>query len=738
MLAKLFQKIPFRGTGEARYHPSWMVRLSDPGRVQQLLIIYLVLLVGYLAAVKLATPIVKTDTDMWYHLNGGRFFWSTGNVPSTTFFSFMDPVREWINYFWGFQSAIFIIHDVFGYQGLVVFRALLFTTTVGLVLTFIFFERKVRERPALFLILATVVVMILAERSTAVRPHLISYPFIILFIHILQNRPRFTPILPFMTVIWVNMHGVEWVIGALICGAYLVDHIHSRWSQGVGLQGVDSRYVISVLGCALALFLNPFGIQVILTPFSHDQDIYLAINELLQVNPELFYSFKFSVTELSMQTSVTIFAVVEMLGAIFLLVRRKMRISHAILAIGSAYLLTRGVRFLWEWTLLSLPLVHAVIMEYEFSLRRLRRLFITRLLLAGYFIAIPFVTLASNFGKYSNYPFDSSGLPIAITDFLKQNNAKGNILAHPVDGGYLEWALNPELLIYADMEFPPFRGFDLYTAIWWEKDSQVLGGILDRYTIDFLAVGLINKNFPENVADYSQYVPVFFDDSHVLYANRDTQASLVDRFALNGINPFNLLDEKVTDEHLVEELKIFLKLNADSKRVNKVLTMTLFKLERYHEALEYAELFKSLYPLDPNSHYWVGNILENLDRCDEAVPHFKEAIRLSENTFATKVKKHLGTCAYLRKDFNKAYTWFSQSMNPYKEYEAPEDMYQYAYATAIVADKDKAIRLLDMLLWKLDPKEKTLRAEAEKFREDLIEKEIPDAGLLGWLRSLVN
>ena len=348
--------------------------------------------------------------------------------------------------------------------------------------------------------------------------------------------------------------------------------------------------------------------------------------------------------------------------------------------------------------------------------------------------------LAPTFEKYPHYPLDKKGLPVAVAEFLKQNDAKGNILAHPVTSGYLEWALYPDLLIYSDMEFPPFQSFDLYTALWSQLDTHALGRLLDKYRIDFIAVDLGKKNFPEVVADYRQFVPVFFDDSVVLYANRDTQPELVERHMLKDINPFNLLDKSVSKERRVEVLERFAEIEPDGQRVNYALTQTLFELKRYREALRYAKRYEALFPSDPNSHYWVGNILENMDRCSDAMPYFEAAIGDAgkDSGFVAKIKKHLGTCAYLQKDFDAAYYWFSQSMNPYKQRESPEDMYQYAYATAIAGNSHKAVKLLDLMLWRLDPKAVSLKAEAEKFRNDILNNDLSGIGVMSWLRSLVE
>ena len=52
-------------------------------------------------------PIAGTDTDLWYHLNGGRYFYETGSVARTSFFSFIEPQRLWVNYYWLFQVVVY-------------------------------------------------------------------------------------------------------------------------------------------------------------------------------------------------------------------------------------------------------------------------------------------------------------------------------------------------------------------------------------------------------------------------------------------------------------------------------------------------------------------------------------------------------------------------------------------------------------------------------------------------------
>ena len=42
---------------------------------------------------------------------------------------------------------------------------------------------------------------------------------------------------------------------------------------------------------------------------------------------------------------------------VYLFFKGRARISHTLLALGGVFLLARGYRFIWEWALLSLPLL---------------------------------------------------------------------------------------------------------------------------------------------------------------------------------------------------------------------------------------------------------------------------------------------------------------------------------------------------------------------------------------------
>lgn len=738
MLTNLLRSFPRMVLDAIRGNSVDGSRSVDQSDIRRLLYFYLAALLAYLFVVQLAIPIFMTDTDMWYHLNGGRYFWTTGQVPNFSYFSFLEPVREWTNYFWGFQAVIYQIFDFSGYQGLLVFRALMHVLTVGLILVFIFTERKAREQPMLFIVLVAVLVVIVFARSYAVRPHMVSYLCIILTVYILQYRPRLAPLLPLVTVLWSNLHGIELVVNALICGAYLIEHVYTRWQRELPFWGMDRRYVFSILACSVAWLMTPHGVALVGAPFAFDDDIFLFIHELSAVRPSELYTFLFSFVELNESTSVTVLATMEVVGAVMLVLRRKLRISHAVMAIGGAYLLSKGLRFVWEWTYLSLPLIHAALVESLSSDKGNSRIPVWRILVTMYFVAMPFLKFAEHFGKYSDYPFQQDGLPINTVMFLRENDAKGNLLADPNSSGYFQWALYPDMLIHSDMEFPPFKAIDLYVASWAELDANVFARLLKRDKIDFVAIHLQRDTFKGVVSNFKQFVPVFFGDTHILYANKTTQSELANRYKLEFVDPYNLKAGAGTVEQRMKELSRIAETKPDGRRVNHAFVWLLINEERYEEALAYADRFVDIYPDNPNSQYLKGNVLEGLNRCEEAIVFYKNALEHADESFANTVKKQLGSCAYILKRFDEAYSWFSQSMNPYKRAENSKVLYQYAFSAAAVGELKKARNILDILLWSADPEDKDLISQVKSFRDDISDDELSNIGIISWLTSLFD
>ena len=184
--------------------------------------LYIILLVSYVAYYLFQWPIFAGDTDLWYHLNGGRYILEHGTTPKdSSYFSFIDPPREWVDYFWLFQVLVYKIHSFSGYYGLVFLRAIMFLATF--VVSYLIISNGKKSKPDLYaLIVITLCILLILPRFSLVRPHLFTYFFIVFSIYLIESK-KYIFIFPIVSIFWVNLHGIAYPVLILIVLAYLID-----------------------------------------------------------------------------------------------------------------------------------------------------------------------------------------------------------------------------------------------------------------------------------------------------------------------------------------------------------------------------------------------------------------------------------------------------------------------------------------------------------------------------------
>ncbi len=719
---------------ERPFLPSWLrwhewltalgLWLNGPGWERG----YVALLLGFVLVYQLASPIVLGDTDMWYHLNGGRYFWEHGAPANHPFFSFNDPDRPWVNYYWGFQAIVYKVHELAGYQGLVVLRSLLVFASLLAIWRVVGGFRKQDTSGLALLGLLALYVILVDGRAYQLRPHLFSYVFIPFFIYVLEHRPRWAFLLPIATLVWVNVHGVEWVVGALIGGAYLLEFAINR-KQG----RIDNRsgwYAIWLVACLPALLANPHGASVLTASVAHPPDISQYISEMRPLSWEALSTVATQSGQLGAQSAFAMLFLFSAYAVAASLLGRRWRLAHLLLLAGGLVLLSRGTRFIWEWALLAIPLLGA-----QASMARAQAHpghGISPARAAGLaLLVMPALSLAARMDLTRPYPFNPEGLPQGITSFLRGTKATGNLLMNPSLGGYAQWELGPEIRVFADMELPPFTDWDMFRVFSAHRNIEAFKRLLAEHPIDFVFVETRQQPIAGFLKDSSEYSPVFFDDAGVLYVHRERQDALVREHELKAVNPFNLLDGKNPLDERMAEIEKVLALYPEGNRALHALTRGLVDAKRYADAEKWVDLFLERQPRDPNSYLLKGVVLENTERCPQALEYFRRAFPISAKDFHPALHKHLGSCLYLTKDFTAAYEHFEKGVNIYLRGEPNETLYQYAFAAVIAGDIWKAKMLLNALLYQTPETESHLIGRARGLLKQIDSDPSLDADPIG-------
>ena len=184
-------------------------RLQVSWRALPVLVFFLVA-----AVLWLRWPIVAFDFDLWYHLAGGRYILQHLAVPTTPFFSYLSVPTGWVDYYWLFQVLAEGLYRLDGYVVLIVLRAGLYLGTIALVYRYV--REAQPEEDAwgslLAILIACAFALALIPRELLLRPHAFTYLYILVLHFSVNFRRRWVWWLPPATVIWANLHGVEYPV----------------------------------------------------------------------------------------------------------------------------------------------------------------------------------------------------------------------------------------------------------------------------------------------------------------------------------------------------------------------------------------------------------------------------------------------------------------------------------------------------------------------------------------------
>ena len=691
-------------------------------------ITYFSLLFIGLTAHMMSSPIMITDTDLWYHLNGGRYFWETGTVSSSTFFSFIEPEKYRTNYFWAFQALSFKIYDLFGYQGLIFLKTTLVLVSGFFISKIILGSTKIKAANIYQLLVIALVIFLISLRGHFVRPHLISYALIPIFIYILLHRPKYTFALPILTAFWANFHGVEWPIGALICGSFFLKFAKNYHETR------DKKYISYAawtLLCLPAVLLNPYGYNVLLAPFSIDPDTYLFINELKETN--IFTNMLIeNYLSLSERGIIFVLFTISLYALFTLWLKRKLTLVHVLLSIGAMALLFKGQRFIWEWLLLSTPLFWSAC-TLIFEINPIKHKHATISLIISLALISPFTLWAKKSFTYNDYPYDYTQSPTPTTELIKHLGIKGKYMVPPSLGGFIQFELYPDIRIHSDMEFPPFAGIDFLEAIKSMTSEKGLAHIIEKYNPDYFGAYLSVKKFPDFAKATDTFTLVSFDDHLALYINKKKHPKLATEHELKNINPFNIFESTQKDDlsPYINELKALIKFNKYSGDALTALISYLIVDKQYTEALKYISILKTTYPNNQNALFLQGQAHENLEQYELAIRAYTQVLNGPNSELQNVIHTYLADSFYQLENYSAAYKHYKPNFNPFSKQEDIRRYFKYAYSSIVVGDIKQGKRLLTYMLMldtgdaqnaEIIDKAKTLleRIENKQFKSSFI------------------
>jgi len=676
--------------------------------------VFAILVLALLAWPMAFSPIFSGDTDLWYHLNAGRYIRDTGALPDHSFFSFIDPARPFTDYYWLSQVCFHAVHGWAGYAGLAVLRISLFGGFSLLAAAILRGGPGIRSTRGFLLAGALLILLLIVVqgRFANLRPHAFTYLIALAFLTILELRPGWVPALPVLAALWVNLHGITYPLLVTICLAYLAEIGVSAWRTG-SIAGTDRRKAL-LLGLAmLAVWATPHLGRLLPVPFRLTPLAHEYIGELRRAPLAELADLRFENLVPSSPTAVALLAGLSILAVLLTLRRQRLRVAHLLLLAGGTVLLSQGVRFSSEFAILSLPLL-ASLSGREADPDGHAEPLIRRPLAAV--LALPLASAAWNH-QARPFPFPSASLPSGTAHFLRTAGEGGKVLHHPNGGGFLQWELHPRYRIFMDMEVPfLFRDEDMVLAIAAQENPAALNRLIVRYAPEYVLVSHWEPGFGALVAARQDYAAVFMDDASVLFAHRAGAAGVVGRHEFKALAPlgdpgrgFSGVVRDGNRAAAILELEVLISAWPEAGLARQWLAQARLEEGRAAEALALLDA------IPPRAHtgasmFLRGQTLLALGRHQDSVQAFELSLHHPGGPDPRVLHRATALAKQSMGDQAGAYTAFSRAIHVMDSQTGAEDIFRYAASAIGTGRIEEGVQLLQVAELRLKPGEEVLRA----------------------------
>lgn len=513
--------------------------------------------------------------DIGFHLNSGRWIWDNMAVPRQNPFVYSAEL-PYIDLYWLYQMGLWFVYEQAGSIGLVVgnlLLALLCFSVIGLRI----WNRESRIPAAFALVLALWV----CGSYWEIRPHTISWLWLGLTFLLLENYRRKAGnqiwLVPFVIITWVNCHSL-FVLGLVVVGVYAADALlDSR-------RRTDRRFWLIVGLCALAPFLNPYGLKGVLYPLqqlgmlqstSAFKSVTTGISEYQ--SPFQISRYKLLSGEFNLWQPIFAMHVYSGLAvATFLAyLPRANRIEWVIMALFG-YIFYSGEKNFGYFFVATAPIVVNRLVSTGAYLQDVRSAFWPGRIVAGLTTAAALLGISQvlNGHYYARlkapfrvgHSFSSTFLPVGATEFLRNSKIEDVRILNSLDaGGYLAWKTGHPVFIDGLLETFGPHFFQEYTGA---KQAKNLPGTVAKWKPDVVLVPY--SNIPEWVyyfKDKARWRLVYYDDRDAIFMDPDLASNLP------SIGPPEInLTKKNID---AQKLEILLKHNVAQENRSLITCLTM-------------------------------------------------------------------------------------------------------------------------------------------------------------------
>ena len=496
----------------------------------------LVLLAGLvlLLAVLVSQEINLVTADLGRHLKNGELVLQgkAWQIWQTNFYSFTYSQFPFVNHHWGSGVVFYLIQQFFGFTGLSVFFSLITLATF-----LIFFRLAWKNSRFSIAFLAAILVLPILVSRGEIRPEVFSCFLAGICWWILsegRQKRKLLWSLPFLTLLWVNLH-LYFFLGFFLIGTFFLEELISLLKKARGLRDLSYLKSLGVSGgfSLLACLVNPAGLKGVFYPFQifnnfgyrlfENQSVWF-LDKIVQYPPSLYFKIAFGALALSW---------------LYVLWTRKRLTVHCFLfTVFFSYLGWTAVRNFTLFGYFALPILATNLKVLFFKQKETE---------TEYFVAasLAALTLFGLFFLNSSYWANRISLGLGLkegngraAEFFLKENLKGPIFNNYDNGGYLIYFLYPQK-VFVDNR-PEAYPKDFFEKIYipMQESEEKWQAVEKEYqfnTIFFFRHDLTpwGQNFLIKRIKDSTWAPVYVDDWSIIFLKRNKEnEALIQKYEL--------------------------------------------------------------------------------------------------------------------------------------------------------------------------------------------------------------
>lgn len=413
-------------------------------------------------------PVDQVDYDVWWQMALGKYYLTNHTLTvDHSIFSWTPADSGWI--YNSFLSSIifYLAYEYMGGFGLWILQWAVFA---GIFFAIYLCFRLMGQRFDITSItLIAAVGMASSLSSSYYKPELFSmllgcwWGVILLYVKITRQIKYFY-FFPFITFLWVNMHGVFALgIGAIVL-IVIGEILNTIFSPEESFKADELRHLVSACFLSVAaMLINPYGINYLLSIYKFSvSDIYVMSNKYIMAYVSLWsYLANFNIMAMIREGQAALIMTLMMLviGGFVLYAFIYKRICDFTMLFINLALFWGSMRVARASYMFPLMFFFS----FFYMLHRLKMKALTgKVAVFSLVIFLLFLssTVSSTFRYSADNKWFGAGLedyaPVKEVEFIKKYNLEGPIFNDYLIGGYLLWALYPDYKVFIDPRLAPY------------------------------------------------------------------------------------------------------------------------------------------------------------------------------------------------------------------------------------------------------------------------------------------